>query len=725
MTEKTSQPEKEKDALKNEAPIGEEQKATDPIEIKKEETTDEQEAIQKPAEEVKPIDEEVVETTASDEVQPIEEKAEAAIEPEELAIVTPSEDIEDVKVEATIEEEQPEAISETKNELVADAPISETTEENTLVDDVEKPEGADDSEDEEALVEETETSCEEMSDEELVQLLEETVKETDISKIKARVALIKMCFVKITNSAQEEEIEKTIEDQATEPPKEADPLQERFDAAFGIYRQNKIRFNENLEVLKKGNLEQKKQILEDLKELINSEETLKNTYDHFRQLQDSWKDIGMVPRNEVNNLWQNYHFLVEKFFDKVKINKELRDLDLKKNLEAKMQLCEQAEELLIETSIIKSFRELQKLHERYKEIGPVPTDKKDEVWERFKTATDKINELRREHYAQLADQQGENLNAKTALCEKADEFLLKSNTSMKDWQENTHQMNELFKVWKTIGPCAKKENDEIWLRFKAALNTFFENRREYFNQVKEQQLNNYNIKLDLCAQSEALLESTEWKNTTEELIRLQKEWRKIGPVPRKFSDKVWKRFRAANDSFFNRKSEFFANIHEHEAKNLELRLEVIEKIKSHGFGEDKKENLQAIKDFQRQWMEIGHVPIKEKDKIQNEFRKVIDAQLEKLKISAVEISTLAFKSKVENLKDDPNAKRALSRERAYLVNKASKLKEDIQLWENNVGFFASSKNADVLKNEFLKKIEKAKEELKLMQEKVKFLNSQS
>lgn len=629
---------------------------------------------------------------------------------------------------------------EEDNEVVKEEEKEEKKEEKLPVDETAKSEktGSGDSaeaevdEDEDAEEEEEHLEGEDLQEkydklnrQELVGLLEETVKETDISKIKTKVALIKVAFLKTTKEEQHTDLEKSMSDESLEAKPEDDPLQERFNLAFGVYKQNKVAYQAEQEKNKKKNLDAKLQILEELKELINSEETLKKTYDEFKVLQDRWKETGMVPRSEVNNLWQSYHFLVEKFFDKVKINKELRDLDLKKNLEKKVELCEQAEELLLETSIIKSFKQLQKLHEQYKEIGPVPADKKDEVWERFKTATDKINQRRREHYSKLAEQQNSNYEAKLALCEKAEEVLSRKNDTMKEWQKNTSSMNELFKVWRTIGPAPKKSNDEIWKRFKSSLNIFFENRREYFNKLKEEQINNYNLKLDLCTQAEALQDSTDWRKTTDDLIRLQKDWKKIGPVPRKYSDKIWKRFRVANDYFFNKKSEYFANIHEHEADNLNAKKELIQKVKDFEFGDDKNQNLKVIKDFQRQWMEIGHVPIKEKDSIQDEFRKTVDAELEKLKISAVEISTLNYKAKVDAIKEIPNSKRNLARERNYLSNRIGKLKEDVILWENNVGFLADSKKADVLKKEFSKKIEKAKQDIKIMEAKLKYLNTQA
>ncbi|MCD4682785.1 MAG: DUF349 domain-containing protein, partial [Bacteroidales bacterium] len=465
----------------------------------------------------------------------------------------------------------------------------------------------------------------ELPREELVVLLEDIVRDGDINAIKKKVALIKVAFLKINKEEKNQKYDEFITSggDKTDYDSSEDEFEKRFNEAFGIYRQKRQIFLEDLEKQKTQNLEAKKIILEELKALIDSEESLKKTYDEFRTLQDKWRQIGMVPKNEVNNLWQSYHFFVEKFFDKVKINKELRDLDLKKNLESKIRLCEKTEELLLETSILKSFKQLQKYHNQWKQTGPVPQDKKDEIWDRFKSATDKINQRRREHYEKLQEGQNNNYIAKTALCEKSEEILQKENENIKDWQENTEQISELLKVWKTIGPAPRKQNDEIWERFKTSLDTFFTGRKEYFQKIKEEQLNNYNFKLDLCAQAEAVKNSTDWKRTTQELIHMQKEWKKIGPVPKKYSDKVWKRFRAACDEFFNSKSEYYANIGKHESDNLKLKEELIEKVEKYKFSDDKNGNLETLKEFQREWTDIGHVPIRDKDRVQIEFRNTI------------------------------------------------------------------------------------------------------
>ncbi len=576
---------------------------------------------------------------------------------------------------------------------------------------------------EEKKPEEVIENYERLSKEQLVELLEATVKEPDVTSIKTKIALIKVAFLKINKIEKDQQLEKYLAEGGVEedysPPE--DQFEERFKLSFSIYKQNKAKYNQEQEKLKQDNLEKKKQILEELRVLISSEETLKKTYDEFKILQERWKEIGMVPQGEINNLWQSYHFLVEKFFDKVKINKELRDLDLKKNLESKIKLCEKTEELLLETSILKSFKQLQKYHEEWKEMGPVANDKKDEIWERFKAATDKINERRREHYAKLNEDQKNNYEAKSVLCDKAEKLITIESSSIKEWQDYTEQMNELFKIWRTIGPTPKKQNDEIWQRFKSSMNTFFTNKKEYFAGIKEQQVNNYNLKIDLCVQAEALKNNTDWKKTTHEMINLQKEWKNTGPVPRKNSDKIWKRFRAACDEFFNSKSEYYANIQDHEVNNLKLKQELIQKVEDYKFGEDKKENLKVIKEFQREWMDIGHVPIKEKEKLQNEFRLAVDKHLDKLKISSTEISTLNYKTRIEAMKDSQGVKNFIFKERNFITNKISKLREDVNLWENNIGFLTDTINANILKAEFEKKINKAKQNLTNFEAKLKVL----
>ncbi len=572
----------------------------------------------------------------------------------------------------------------------------------------------------------SENNFDSLTREQLVELLEKTVAEPDFNAVKSKIALIKVSFLKKKKDEDLQKYEKVMEEGGTkeELAPEPDELDVKFNELFAIYRVNKARHIEEQEKIKQENLKKKFLILDGLKALISSEETLKKTYDEFKILQERWKEIGMVPRTEINNLWQNYHFLVEKFFEKVKLNKELKDLDLRKNMEAKIALCEKTEELLLESSVIKSFKKLQKYHEEWKELGPVPADKKDEIWERFKNATDKINDRRREHYSMIEEDQDKNLETKIALCEQAEIVLGLPNESIKDWQDNTNKVNDLLKIWKNIGPVPQKVNIDTWNRFKTALDAFFANKKEYFDKLKEQQMHNYNLKVELCMQAEALNSSTDWKTTTNELIRLQGEWKKIGPVPKKNSDKIWKRFRTACDDFFNAKQAYFSNVQASEGENLAKKLNLMTRLKEHQFGADKSANLDILKTFQREWTEIGHVPMKEKDRLHNEFRALVNEHLDKLKISEVEMSTVSFQAKFDHLKNDPNARRVIGKEREFLATKITKMKEEIILWENNIGFFAKSKSALVVKEEFENKINKAKSELKVLEAKMKILKQQ-
>lgn len=570
-----------------------------------------------------------------------------------------------------------------------------------------------------------EFNCADLNKQELVELLEETVQEKDISVIKTKIGKINKAFHQINKEDKEKSLHDFIAGGGEKEDYKhvEDPLEQRFRQAFNQYKHNKSKFAEELEKQKVENFQKKNDILNELKQLIDSEETLKKTYDEFNRLQDRWKEIGMVPAGELNNLWQNYHFLVELFFDKVRINKELRDLDLKKNCEKKIALCEKAEELFLEKSIIKSFKSLQQYHDEWREIGPVPSESREELWERFKSATDKINTRRKEHYKELQHEQEQNYEAKVALCEKAEEMIPQGELTLKEWQKKTEEFNELFKVWKTVGRAPKTKNDEIWIRFKASLDGFFLSKREFLNKLKDQQTNNLNLKIDLCVKAEAIKDSNDWKKTTNDLIRLQKEWKRIGPVPRRQSDKVWKRFRAACDEFFNRKSDYFKNIHVVEGENLENKKKLITDIKGFKVSKNKETDLEALKDFQRKWMEIGHVPFKEKDDLQHSYRKAVDELIEKMDINKSELSRSGYENKIEMLKNDPDSDWKLKKERNHLQNKINKIKEDVALWENNIGFFSSSKQSDVLRKEFEQKIENAKKDIKATEAKIKMLNN--
>lgn len=661
---------------------------------------------------------------------------EPVIEPEAVAgpeviaeaeVVVSTEPVAESEVVAeteTVIESETVAKTESTSKTKMSSKTADAKKHSTIEVKAEAEETSEESEEEEDEdVETSATDYGQMDREQLVTLLEETVRNEDVNEIKSKVALIKVAYLALTNKEHQEMYQNAATSDEAENFEVADPLEERFKAAFGIYKYNKFRFTEDQEKIKVQNLDAKKKILDELKVLINSEETLKKTYDEFKALQDTWKGIGMVPKAEAQGLWQNYHFLIEKFFDKVKINKELKDLDLRKNLERKIELCEKAEELVLESSVSQSFKRLQELHEEWKEVGPVAQDKREEVWDRFKTATEKINDRRHEFYKQIQGDLEANYAAKVLLCEKAEQLVATEFNSIKQWQDSTQQVNELLKMWKSVGQAPQKVNNEIWNRFKAQLDLYFSNKKEYFSKLKDQQLNNYNMKVELCLQAESHKLSTDWKNSSRELIKLQDEWKKTGPVPRKHSEKIWKRFRTACDEFFNHKNEYFKGLQASEGDNLQIKLGIIAKLTSFEYSESRQESLSKVKELQRQWMETGHVPIKEKDRVQAEFKAAVNQIYDKLKVDSQEASQMNYRSRFENVKDQPDAGRIINRERSGLQAKIDSLKEEILLWENNIGFFARSKQANLLKAEFETKIEKAKAELAILEAKAKILRN--
>ena len=555
----------------------------------------------------------------------------------------------------------------------------------------------------------------------LVEMLEELVQDADVQNIKDKVAAVRLHFNKLNKEDMDNELDRFIQGggEAESFQHVEDPIEQRFNAAFGIFKANRAKQNEDMEKQKTENLAKKQAILDELKEIIASDESLKKTYDDFRALQDRWKEIGPVPAAENSNLWNNYHFLVEKFFDKVRIGRELRDLDMKKNLDSKIELCEKAEELLDEKSITKAFKALQKLHEEWKEVGPVPQEKKDEIWERFKAATDKINQIRREHYAKIEEEQAGNLETKKALCDKAEELIAEEYTSVNAWQKKSNELSEIFNVWKTVGPASKKDNEEIWQRFRGAMDTFFAKKKAFFASLKDRQTENLERKTQLCIEAEALMESTEWKNATEQMKKLQEEWKTIGPVPKRHTDKIWKRFRAACDTFFNRKNEHFSGRRTEEEANLAAKKALIEEIKAFEIGPNRNENMEAIKAFQKRWIEIGYVPMKHKDAINKEYRELIDGLFDTMRKNQNEASTNEFREMMEGWKDDPTANDRVRRERNTLQTRIQKLRDEIAAMENNIGFFSNSKNSELMRAEYEKKINKAKEDLKVLEAKLK------
>jgi hypothetical protein len=489
------------------------------------------------------------------------------------------------------------------------------------------------------------------------------------------------------------------------------------------FRARKTDYNKIQEAEKHENLKKKYEIIDKIKDLVNREESINKTFHDFRQLQNEWHAIGVVPQASLKDIWENYHHYVEIFYDYIKINKELRDLDLKKNLESKILICEKAEELLLEPNPVNAFRNLQDFHDQWREVGPVPPESKNEIWERFKEATSQINKRHHEYFEKQKDDQRKNLEAKLALCEEVENINLLEIKNFRDFDERADKIVELQKMWRTIGFAPKKQNNKVYQRFRDACDAFFEKKRGFYADNKEVQLNNLQLKTELCMQAEALQESTDWKATSDALIKLQKEWKEIGPVPRKQSERSWKRFRKACDHFFNRKAEFFAKLDTSYEDNLKAKLSIIEELEKFEPGQDVPAAFDRLKELQRKWTEIGFVPFNMKDEITNKYRDILNREFDKLKIGDDDKSILRYKSKLDNLKTNPKASRKVRNEREKFFTKIKQLESDIVLWENNIGFFAKSASADTLRREVEEKIDNAKKMIKTLEEKVKMIDS--
>ncbi len=559
---------------------------------------------------------------------------------------------------------------------------------------------------------------------ELVETLSLLIDNRPASEIRDDIERIKSLFYKKLKSETEERKSKFLEGggKIEEYKIWVDPLDYRVKELLEKYKEKRNDFSRVQEAEKYDNLKKKYDIIDKIKDLVNREESINKTFHDFRTLQNEWHSIGVVPQASLKDLWENYHHSVEVFYDYIKINKELRDLDLRKNLELKVLLCEKAEELLLEPNPINAFRLLQDFHNNWREIGPVPQESKNEIWERFKEATSQINKRHHEYFEKQKDDQRKNLEAKLALCEEVEAINLLEIKNFRDFDERADKIVSLQKMWRTIGFAPKKQNNKVYQRFREACDTFFEKKRTFYADNKETQLNNLQLKTELCIQSESLQESTDWKATSDALIRLQREWKEIGPVPRKQSEKTWKRFRKACDRFFNRKTEFFANLDTSYEDNLKAKTALIEELEKFDPGSDVQAAFERLKDIQRKWTEIGFVPFNKKEEITGRYRNALNKEFDKLKIADEDKSILKYRTKLDNLKTNPKASRKVRNERDKFFTKIKQLESDIVLWENNIGFFAKSANADTMIREVREKIDSAKKMIKTLEKKVRMID---
>ena len=501
-----------------------------------------------------------------------------------------------------------------------------------------------------------------------------------------------------------------------------DNSKERFYSVYRTYREKKSEYYKKLEGEKEQNLKEKLQIIEELKDLIQHEESLNKTYQDFRNLQDRWRNTGMVPQAQASDLLETYHHHVENFFNYIKINKELRDLDLKKNLDAKNALIEQANALLEDNNIGNAFRQLQSLHSQWKEIGPVAKEVQEETWNRFKEVTDKINNAYHRFFDNLREEQDNNLKIKEEICVKLENYASVSFEKLSEWNVATDTVLALQTEWKHAGTIPLKERNRLYKRYRAACDAFFERKRQYFQGIQTLQNKNLTKKIELCEKVEALKDSTDWGTTTKKIIEYQKEWKTIGPVSKKVSNKIWNRFRSACDHFFDRKSAQFKHVSSDQEKDLELKRELIEEVRNFKLTGNNDDDIEALKAFQTRWAEIGFVPIKEKETVQNEFRKLINDHFDQLDIDEFEKNIERFKSKINTFDNSDDKDSKIIQEREKLVNKIKQLETDLHAWENNIGFFSKSSNSESLVKEFSNKIESARHKLALMQEKLRLID---
>lgn len=554
---------------------------------------------------------------------------------------------------------------------------------------------------------------------ELVELFAQLLETKPVQSLRGDAEAIKIAFYKLRRAEVEAQRKEFLDAGGKEEEfsPSIDGAEVTLKELFARYRKMRDEFVAGLEQAKEENLKVKLAIIDELKELVNSDETLNHTFTKFRELQQRWKETGPVPQANVKDTWETYNLHVENFYNFIKINKELRDLDLKKNYEAKIALCEQAEALVMEQSVVSAFRKLQKLHDEWRETGPVANEFKEPLWERFKLASSRINKAHQEHFESLKGEQQKNLEMKTELCVKAEELSEQMITSRKEWNKANDRLLEIQKVWKTIGFAPKKDNTRIYERFRNACDHFFAMKRDYYAQLKAEMDHNLQLKNEICEAAESIKDSEDWKKTADELIALQKRWKEIGAVSRRHSDAVWKRFRAACDYFFERKAAHFSSVDNEQERNLQAKRELLEQMKA---CDVKEGGYEAIKSFQRKWNEIGYVPIKQKDALQKQYKEVVDAMFATLRGSEHDRSMDRFRSKLSSMKASGDKRLRSERERLY--NKVKQLEADIALLENNIGFFAHSKNAESMINDVRTKIAKAKAEMAETIEKVKMID---
>ena len=534
---------------------------------------------------------------------------------------------------------------------------------------------------------------------ELVALFEELGKNEDRMKLNKEAEAIKTAFYKRLTKEKAEAGDAVSEDAFTE-------IENGFKAYYNTYKKERAEYNARQEKEREENLVKKEAVIADLKALLEKQEDVNATFPAFREIQDRWRAIGPVPVQNYRNINDTYQLYVEQFYDMVKINRELRDLDFKKNLEAKEKFCEMAEKLAGNENIVEAFKELQKLHEQWKEYGPVAKQFREEIWDRFKAATAVINKKYQAYFEGLKEQQTENLAAKTALCEKVEEIAGREIKNSADWNALSKEIEEIQKQWRTIGFATRKENQKIYDRFRAACDKFYGRKREFYTEYKDSMNANLEKKISLCEAAEALKTSTEWKKAKDQFINLQKQWKEIGAVPRKKSEQLWKRFRAACDEFFNERDKN-AKPENNFYGNLKAKQKLVAEIDAYQLTGDEAKDHEALEAFMQRWQEIGFVPFKEKDNIAQAYKEAVNRKFPD-----------ASKVRKSHYAKAPKS------EKERLIQKYSQLEQDIVTYENNIGFFAMSKNSEPLIRQMQERIEQSKKELKDLENKIRSIDEE-
>ena len=547
---------------------------------------------------------------------------------------------------------------------------------------------------------------------ELVQLFEALVADEERMKKSKDAEILKAAFYKRLHKEKAEaglSVPEVVEGEEETAPEAEEVVSENpfieiergFKALYNKYKAEKAEYNKQLEKEREDNLAAKEAVIADLKNLIEKQEDVNATFPEFREIQNRWRAVGPVPAQSYRNINETYQLYVEQFYDMVKINRELRDLDFKKNLEVKEEFCAAAEKLAESENVVEAFKELQKLHEQWKEYGPVAKEYREQIWDRFKAATAVVNKKYQAFYEGIKEQQAENLAKKTVLCEKVEEIAAREVASSNDWNAFSKEIEELQKEWKTIGFASKKENQKIYDRFRAACDDFYGRKREFYTDYKDSMNANLEKKVALCEAAEALKTSTDWKKTTDQFIALQKQWKEIGAVPRKKSELLWKRFRAACDEFFAERdkqakpeNDFYAN--------LKAKQAIVQEIRAYELKGDASDQ-EAMRQFQSRWQEIGFVPFKEKDKVAQAYKEALGAKFPK------------------EPRRPRSAAKAPKSEKEILIQKYNQLEQDVTTYENNIGFFSMSKNSEPLIRQMQERIDQAKVELNALAAQIRAL----